>query len=239
MFYQSKLNFKRIILRNPNFFFFDILIPILFYLLFTKIMPATLTFKRDYLVSMMIYANLLGSVLTVANTLVIDHVSGYAKLLQVLPYKQWQYYASIGSVFWLLNVFCVGALVLTGWVFNGIVFSMKLWLILEGLIPLLATPLMLIGFLLATSRDLNTVNILGNIVFLLAIISGLWFPFQTLPPLVQAIGRYTPVYYVVELARGLIQGQMFNWGYLFGLILWSIILVSLIYAVEKLIRRTN
>ena len=61
--------------------------------------------------------------------------------------------------------------------------------------------------MLATSRDLNTVNILGNIVFLLAIISGLWFPFQTLPPWVQAIGRYTPVYYVAELARGLFRGR--------------------------------
>ena len=29
MWYQSKFNFKRIILRNPNFLFFDILIPVL------------------------------------------------------------------------------------------------------------------------------------------------------------------------------------------------------------------
>lgn len=85
MWYQSKFNFKRIILRNPNFLFFDILIPVLFYLLFTKILSDDMGFKRDYLVSMMIYANLLGSVLTVANTLVNDYVSGYAKSLQSSP----------------------------------------------------------------------------------------------------------------------------------------------------------
>ena len=114
MWYQSKFNFKRIILRNPNFLFFDILIPVLFYLLFTKILSDDMGFKRDYLVSMMIYANLLGSILTVANTLVNDYVSGYAKSLRLLPVKQWQYYISIGSIFWLLNVFCVIALGLTG-----------------------------------------------------------------------------------------------------------------------------
>ena len=45
MWYQSKFNFKRIILRNPNFLFFDILIPVLFYLLFTKILSDDMGFK--------------------------------------------------------------------------------------------------------------------------------------------------------------------------------------------------
>lgn len=35
-----------------------------------------------------------------------------------------------------------------------------------------------IGGLLAQTHDTNTVNVLGNIVFLLAIVSGLWFPFN-------------------------------------------------------------
>ncbi len=238
MWYQSKFNFKRIILRNPNFLFFDILIPVLFYLLFTKILSDDMGFKRDYLVSMMIYANLLGSVLTVANTLVNDYVSGYAKSLRLLPVKQWQYYISIGSIFWLLNVFCVIALRLTGWLFNGIVFSVKLWLILVGIIPLLATPLMLIGVLLAQTHDTNTVNILGNIVFLLAIVSGLWFPFKTLPHWIQIIGGHTPVYYIAEIARELVSGKMITWDYLVGVIIWSLLLGSLIYLIEKTIART-
>ena len=55
---QVKFNFKRIILRNPSFLFFDILIPVMFYLLFTKVMSSNdPSFERDYLVSMMIYAD--------------------------------------------------------------------------------------------------------------------------------------------------------------------------------------
>ncbi|MBD5069515.1 MAG: ABC transporter permease [Lactobacillus sp.] len=239
MMYQIKLNFKRIILRNPSFFFFDLLIPIMFYLLFTKILPGDNAFKRDYLVSMMIYANLLGSVLTVANTLVADYLSGYDRLLQLLPLKRWQYFVSIGSVFLLLNILCVVALGLTGWIFNGIIFSWKLWLILVGIIPILATPLMLLGVLLATARNSNTVNTLGNIVFLLAIISGLWWPFKVLPQWIQLIGGHTPVYYIAELAHELVAGQKLTLGYLLGIIVWSICLGGLIYISEKLVKRTQ
>ena len=48
---QVKFNFKRIILRNPSFLFFDILLPVMFYLLFTKVMSSNDPgFERDYLV---------------------------------------------------------------------------------------------------------------------------------------------------------------------------------------------
>ncbi|MEY8584206.1 ABC transporter permease [Ligilactobacillus animalis] len=237
---QVKFNFKRIILRNPSFLFFDILLPVMFYLLFTKVMSSNdPDFERDYLVSMMIYANLLGSVLTVANTLVTDYTSGYAKLLQILPLKRWQYYVSVGSCFWLLNVLCVIALGVAGWIFNGIVFSAKLWSILVLVIPLLATPLMLLGVLLATTRNVNTVNVLGNIVFLLAIISGLWWPFELLPHWIQVLGGHTPVYYVAEIARELVNGGSLTLGYFGGIVIWSGMLSGLIYLSEKLMRRVQ
>ena len=166
-------------------------------------------------------------------------MSGYDRLLQLLPLKRWQYFVSIGSVFLLLNILCVVALGLTGWIFNGIIFSWKLWLILVGIIPILATPLMLLGGLLATARNSNTVNTLGNIVFLLAIISGLWWPFKVLPQWIQLIGGHTPVYYIAELAHELVAGQKLTLGYLLGIIVWSICLGGLIYISEKLVKRTQ
>ena len=54
--FQTKINFKRIVLRNKAFFFFDMLLPIVFYILYTKILVSNVpvsylkVWNKDYLV---------------------------------------------------------------------------------------------------------------------------------------------------------------------------------------------
>ena len=55
---------------------------------------------------------------------------------------------------------------------------------------------------------------------------------------IQIIGGHTPVYYIAEIARELVSGKMITWDYLVGVIIWSLLLGSLIYLIEKTIART-
>lgn len=96
-----------------------------------------------------------------------------------------------------------------------------------------------IGGVLAQTHDTNTVNVLGNIVFLLAIVSGLWFPFKTLSHWIQIIGGHTPVYYIAEIARELVSGKIITWSYLIGMIIWSLLLGGLIYLIQAIRTVTN
>lgn len=78
-----------------------------------------------------------------------------------------------------------------------------------------------------------------EILFLLAIISGLWWPFELLPHWIQVLGGHTPVYYVAEIARELVNGGSLTLGYFGGIVIWSGLLSSLIYLSEKLMRRVQ
>lgn len=46
--FQTKINFKRIVLRNKAFFFFDMLLPIVFYILYTKILVSNVPVSYLY-----------------------------------------------------------------------------------------------------------------------------------------------------------------------------------------------
>ena len=43
---------------------------------------------------------------------------------------------------------------------------------------------------------------------------------------------------LAEIARELVSGKMITWDYLVGVIIWSLLLGSLIYLIEKTIART-
>ena len=60
--YQLVLNFKRVVLRNPGFLVGAVLLPIVFYLVFTKALNQNTSseWNLNYLASMIVYGILLG-----------------------------------------------------------------------------------------------------------------------------------------------------------------------------------
>src|SRR5699024_11447326 len=96
-----------IILRNPAFFMFDLAMPLIFYLLFTKALPQysnTMQWKVDYLVSMAIYGILLGSIMTVAHTLSSDIDRKFTLYIDLTPFPKLIYYIEIIIIFYLFNL---------------------------------------------------------------------------------------------------------------------------------------
>ena len=100
--YQLEIDFKRIILRNPAFFMFDLAMPLTFYLLFTKALPQysnTMQWKVDYLVSMAIYGILLGSIMTVAHTLSSDIDRKFTLFIDLSPFPKLMCYIEMIIIF--------------------------------------------------------------------------------------------------------------------------------------------
>lgn len=238
--YQTKMNFVRIVLRNKKFFIFDLALPVIFYLLYTKIlssgMPANQmsVWKVDYLVSMMVFSCLLGSIITVSNTLLEDHTSEFDLLVDISPLPKIQYYASLVVVFLTLNLISVVTLSLVGIFVNNVNLPIAK-LILVVISSLLGTlPLIIIGILISKFKNPSTINLLNGMVFPVAMISGLWWPLSTLPSWLQTVGKMLPTYAISEINKSIIQNQTIQLSNIFNLISWLFILIIITLAITKL-----
>lgn len=186
--FQTKITILRLFIRNKRFLLISLLIPILSYLLFTKVMNVGLsgaeltTWKANYLVSMMTYGILMDSVMMISSTLVSDRENGFDQLITLSPLPKIRYYLSVIVSFFGLFELSIISLLIVGYYINGVTYS---WLeVLAFLIalPLTALPLILIGILLSLAGSSNTVSGFANLlVFPLAIVSGLWWPISILP----------------------------------------------------------
>lgn len=227
--YQLEIDFKRIILRNPAFFMFDLAMPFTFYLLFTKALPHysnTMQWKVDYLVSMAIYGILLGSIMTVAHTLSSDIDRKFTLFIDLSPFPKFMYYIEMIIIFEVLNLLCLVGIGLAGILVNNLTLPTKVWILLLILIPIMSLPLVLLGILISSFKDSNVINALANIlVFPMAICSGLWWPLSVLPQWLQKIGKVTPTYYISNLSNNILHGNSINYNSLVGLIIWFVVLV--------------
>lgn len=229
--YQVQINFKRIILRNKRFFFFDVVLPIFFYVLYSKIFVGNAPqaelkiWQLNYLISMIIYGCLLGSTITVANTLLEDQTSHFDTLSRLTPLPRWKYYLSRVIIFLLLNLIAAVGICITGIFINHLSLPIKTWsfIILATLIGTI--PLIFIGTLISLSGNPATVNLLNNLVtFPLAILSGLWMPMNAMPTWVQSIGKLTPTFQLSKIDKALLNSKAIDDSSIIGITLWFLVL---------------
>lgn len=237
--YQMHLNFKRLVWRNLKFFFFNLLLPLAFYLLFTKVMTvempkeALIVWKEDYLISMIIYSMLLSAVISVSNTFHDDNKQHFTLFVELSPVSKIRYYVSTLLVFITMSSLSTLGLSVAGIIVNQVSFSFSAWLFLIILLPIIASPLMLIGIMISFSGSSNVINLLSNlIVFPMAIFSGLWFPLEILPKWIQKIGSYLLPYHLAELSKNICHSSLtlnkmnvlyiILWTSLLGILTWII-----------------
>ncbi|WP_125566233.1 ABC transporter permease [Companilactobacillus insicii] len=238
--YQININFKRIILRNKRFFLFDMMLPIIFYLLYSKVLVSGIpktdlkSWQMNYLISMIIYSCLLGSVITVANTLLEDKTSHFDILSKLTPLPRWQYYLSRILIFLLLNLISSIGICLVGILVNNLSLSIATWSLII-LITIIGTiPLIFIGILISLSGNPATVNMLNNlVVFPLAIISGLWWPISMMPSWLQSLGKLTPTFELSNIDQSILHGKIINNQYVFGIIIWIFVIGILTLIITK------
>ena len=231
---QSKLDFKRAYLRNPRFFIFSLLLPIGFYLLFTKVMVSgelPVQFAVQYMLSMTTYSLILSNIFTLSTLLVDDQKAGLLALIDLSPASRFYYYGAK-----LINILCVNGLSImvifsTAAISNHLTLASSVWWQTGLWLWIASAPLCLIGLLISFLNDSNLVQLAANLIsFPLAILSGLWWPITMLPKNVQWIGQRLPVYAINQIGQSLGTKQIVNWS-LYGVtLIWTVILAgSVVY----------
>lgn len=226
---QVKINYLRIALRNKRFVFFSLAFPVMFYLLFTKVMnvgvptAAMKTWQLEYMVSMAIYSSLISCITTASSTLLEDREKHFTLFIRLTGGGNFRYYSSMVAVFLPLTIVSILLLGLVAGLVNGVSLTALYWLVLAILLPLLSIPFLLIGILLSLSGSENVVNFLGQIImFAFAIIGGLWWPIELLPNWLQSIGERLPTHQVNSIIQAVLHQNTLQMSDILGLLLWSL-----------------
>lgn len=242
--YQLQLHFKRLIIRKPGSFFFNLFFPIFFYVLYTRVFVFPMTgdglriWQIDYLLSMIIFGVLMVAITNISTVLLEDHMNHVDLFVELSPMSKWRYYFSVLLVFIPFYLFVT---ILTGAVayfVNGVVLDVGQWLGFLVIILISLVPFYLIGVAVSLAGNPTAVGIIGNLVsFPLAILGGLWWPLDFMPEIIQQIGHRLPTYMVAELARTWVHDGEIVWSALLGLGVWTLLLLGLIVIIRVIIQR--
>ncbi|PLR77309.1 ABC transporter permease [Bacillus sp. V3-13] len=215
MWMQIKAEILRIF-RNPYFVFWSLLMPILFYGLFTKVfntgLPDAALWQAHYLMSMTVFSVMGSSIMTLGIRLVEERTKGWTTFMRLtpLPFTAYFFAKMIGQT--VVHFFSIMIIFFSGALMNGISLTVGEWVssgfwILAGSLPFLA-----LGTLVGTMRRVDTASGVSNLIYMgLAISGGLWMPMETLPSFIQDISLWLPSFHFGDGAWQIIRGGSPDW----------------------------
>ena len=230
---QCKAELLRIF-RNPYYVFWSLLMPILFYFIFTRIVNTgngdPKLWQAHYLMSMTTFSVMGSSIMTLGIRLVQERTEGWSTFMRITPLPGRIYF--LGKMFGqtMMHIFSILLIFLGGYLMNGVSLSAYQWItcglwILIGSLPFLA-----IGTLIGAMKRVDTASGVSNAVYMvLAVAGGMWMPIEVLPKLMQHISKWLPSYNYGNGAWQIVRGQSPE---------WSNIIISLGYLVIFMILST-
>lgn len=222
------------IFRNPYFVFWSLLMPIVFYFIFTNVVntnvPDVKEWQAHYLMSMATFSVMGSAIMTFGIRMVQERTQGWSTFMKITPFPSWAYFSAKMFGQTIMHVFSVIVIFFAGFLINGVSLTFAQWLF-SGLWILLASlPFLAIGTLVGAMKKVETASGVSNIVYLaLAILGGMWFPMSTFPDAMQNIGQWLPSYHFGSGAWEIIRGNYPDWqsvlilvGYLISFMFLSI-----------------
>lgn len=243
--YQISFNTKRIFLRNFTYSFFTILMPIGFYVLFTKVLVSgtaaqELVFAKQYLGSMIVYSVLINAMFGLGQIMQGDRQQELILALSLTPKGAKYYYLSIGIVMSAINILSIILMQLVGRLTWQINLSITESLSVVIVVILGTLPLMGLGILSSFAKTPQLTSIISNLtVFPLAVISGLWWPLAMMPDWMQTIGKATPTYLTSHMINLAINNRPLPIHDMIGIVIWTIIVLALIVALMRLVKKSG
>lgn len=218
----------RRMLRNRRTLMFIVVFPSLFFFLFglstrgpRAPSPEIVAF---IMINMAVYGAMVGTTAGGA-AVAVERSLGWSRQLRLTPLRPAAYVvmkvltAMVLGFVAVATVFIVGAL-------NGVHVAPHVW-VLSFLAAWLCSLVfaafgLFVGFLLPSE---NVMQFVGPLLAILAMFGGLFIPLSALPPVMQTIAKFTPVYGVGQLARAPLMGgftsvAVFNvaaWTFLFAI----------------------
>jgi ABC-2 type transport system permease protein len=207
------------LLRMPGFVIPSIAFPAMFYLLFGVMFGrgrvGGLT-MATYLVATygafgVIGVSLFGFGVGVA----IERGQGWMLLKRASPMPPMAFFAAKLVLCTIFAAVVVGVLATLGVTLGGVSLAPGTWVRLSATLIFGALPFCALGLGLAYVVGPNSAPPIVNLLYLpMSFLSGLWMPFEVLPPFVKAVAPFLPPFHLGQLALGAIGGGA-------GMPIWS------------------
>ncbi|QTD42936.1 ABC transporter permease [Sporosarcina sp. Te-1] len=209
---ECKIEIIRIF-RNPYFVFWSLLMPIVFYVIFTKVvnmgMENKAAWNAHFLMSIAAFSVMGSAIMTLGIRMVQEKSEGWTTLLRITPLPASSYFIAkmIGQS--AVHIFSIIVIFVAGFLISGVTMPIGEWL-LSGLWILLGSaPFLAMGLLVGTMKKVDTASGVSNIFYLLlAITGGLWMPMDILPKLIQTIGMWLPAFHYGNGAWAIVRGEL-------------------------------
>lgn len=219
---QCKVEIIRI-LRNPYFVFWSLLMPIVFYIIFTKVFNTNIQNQQEwhahYLMSMTTFSVMGSAIMTLGIRLVEERTKGWSLFMRITPLSDSAYFAAkmIGQT--VIHLFSIAIIFIAGALINGVSLTAIEW-VMSGIWILLGSlPFLALGTLVGTMKRVDTASGVSNVIYMiLAISGGMWMPMEIMPAFIQKIGVWLPSYNFGNDAWEIIRGNSPEWSNIFLLI---------------------
>jgi ABC-2 type transport system permease protein len=215
----------RRLLRNRRTVVLTLVFPILLLLLFrsNKRLAAAGGTELNAAVTMIgvaVYGAMLAA--TSGGAMVsIERALGWSRQLRVTPLRPAAYVTVKIATAMLLGFISVAVIYAAGAI-DGVAMSPSDW-VATGFLAwapavVFAALGLLMGYLLPAE---NVMQVMGFVLAMLAVLGGLFWPLNSLPPAMQTIAPYMPTYGVAAIARFPLVGGAFDPAWLASMLAWT------------------
>ncbi|OMD44207.1 MULTISPECIES: ABC transporter permease [Paenibacillus] len=233
---QCKAEMLRII-RNPYYVFWSLLMPIMFYFIFTRVVNTgndDPTWRAHYLMSMATFSVMGSAIMTLGIRLVQERTQGWTTFIRITPLPGSIYF--FGKMFGqtMMHLFSVICIFAAGYLINGVSLSAGQW-VLSGLWILIGSlPFLAIGTLVGAMKRVDTASGVSNVIYMaLAVAGGMWMPIEILPRLMQKIGHWLPSYNYGNGAWEIVRGSAPQWSNVLILLGYLVVFMLLSVYIRK------
>lgn len=204
-------------MRNRQFLIFNLIFPVGFYILYTKLYPASRPFGGTswaayYMISMSAFGAIAMMLNTTGTRVAVERGTGWPLFLAASPLTALRYTSSKVVVAMLTTLLGIVSVFLVAIVLNHVTLPLSTWLTVGGEIWMGSVPFAAIGLFLAYVLGPSSVGFGVTIVYLAgSFLGGLWIPVRLLPGSLRHIARVLPTYHDAAMAWTTLGGGAFSW----------------------------
>lgn len=213
------------VLRNKYFLFWSLLMPIIFYYIFTNVVntnaPDQAAWNAHYLMSMTVFSVMGSSIMTLGIHLVEERSQGWSTFIQTTPLSDRVYFTAKMISQSFIHMLSITVIFIAGAIINGISLTALEW-VMSGLWILVASlPFLALGLLVGMMKKVETAAAISNVLYMvLAVSGGLWMPLEIMPKMMQSIGEWLPSYNFGYGAWEIVNGGSPGWRNILVLIIY-------------------
>ncbi len=153
----------------------------------------------------------------------IERALGWSRQLRLTPLRPAAYVSIKIATAMLLGFLSVAVIYAAGAI-DGVAMSPSTW-VATGILAWAASVVfasfgLFMGYLLPAE---NVMQVMGFVLAMLAVLGGLFWPVNSLPPAMQTVAPYMPTYGVAAIARFPLVGGPFDPTWLASMIGWTVV----------------